>query len=278
MEPGPANPWLRLHVQEIARRAVRAPPGIRQGRAAPPAGRGDRGARHARHAEPDPQRRHAARLLGAGPHLRAASESRPKPYLSICAIYRDEADYLAEWVEFHRLVGVERFFLYNNFSSDHHLDVLAPYMDEGIVTVRDWQVTRRRVGSDTRVQRRIEVAPLRLALDRVHRPGRVSLLAQAGSPCPTVLSEYEEWPGVAVRWAMFGTSGHRTEPPGLVIENYLRGSARQQHQHEVRCRSHAGHSCAARTISDTHTCPRSMRTAFRSPGPEPRRTRASACG
>ena len=35
-------------------------------------------------------------------------------YLSVCAIYRDEAHYLAEWIEFHRLVGVERFFLYNN--------------------------------------------------------------------------------------------------------------------------------------------------------------------
>jgi hypothetical protein len=37
-----------------------------------------------------------------------------------------------------------------------------------------------------------------------------------------VLSDYEPWPGVAVRWVMFGTSGHKTEPAGLVIENYLR--------------------------------------------------------
>ena len=41
-----------------------------------------------------------------------------KPYLAICAVYRNEAPYLREWIEFHRLVGVERFFLYNNRSTD----------------------------------------------------------------------------------------------------------------------------------------------------------------
>ena len=39
-------------------------------------------------------------------------------YLAICTIYRDNAPYFREWIEFHRLVGVERFFLYNNRSDD----------------------------------------------------------------------------------------------------------------------------------------------------------------
>lgn len=71
------------------------------------------------------------------PKRRDRSPARTKHELAVCAIYRDEADYLAEWVEFHRLVGAERFFLYNNFSEDHHREVLAPYVEEGLVTVRD---------------------------------------------------------------------------------------------------------------------------------------------
>jgi len=39
---------------------------------------------------------------------------RAKVDLAVTAIYRWEADYLREWVAFHRLVGVERFFLYDN--------------------------------------------------------------------------------------------------------------------------------------------------------------------
>jgi hypothetical protein len=39
-------------------------------------------------------------------------------------------------------------------------------------------------------------------------------------PLPELLTEYEHWPGVGVNWACFGSSGHRTKPSGLVIENY----------------------------------------------------------
>jgi hypothetical protein len=42
-----------------------------------------------------------------------------KHYLSICAIFKDEAPYLQEWIEFHRLLGVEKFYLYNNNSRDN---------------------------------------------------------------------------------------------------------------------------------------------------------------
>ena len=45
-------------------------------------------------------------------------------YLSVCAIYRNEAPYLAEWIEFHRLVGAERFFLYDNGSTASGSSVL----------------------------------------------------------------------------------------------------------------------------------------------------------
>ena len=59
-------------------------------------------------------------------------------YLAACTIYRDDAAYLAEWIEFHRLMGVERFFLYDNGSTDDHEQVLAPYVAEGIVVVHQW--------------------------------------------------------------------------------------------------------------------------------------------
>ena len=160
-----------------------------------------------------------ADFWAADRHSDSRSRGRPKAYLSICAIYRDEADYLAEWVEFHRLVGVERFLLYNNFSQDHHLEVLAPYLEEGIVTVRDWPVLDGRVGqipayNDCLRWHRYDSRWIAfIDLDEF-------LFNPAGEPLPDVLAEYEEWPAVAVRWAMFGFSGHRTKAEGLVIENY----------------------------------------------------------
>src|SRR5436190_16826680 len=63
-----------------------------------------------------------------------------KHHLALCAIYRWEADYLREWVAFHRLVGVERFFLYDHESTDGHRSELAPFVDDGTALIHDWPV------------------------------------------------------------------------------------------------------------------------------------------
>ena len=37
-------------------------------------------------------------------------------YLSLCLICKDENDYLAEWLDYHILAGVERFYIYDDDS------------------------------------------------------------------------------------------------------------------------------------------------------------------
>ena len=58
--------------------------------------------------------------------------------LALCTIFQDEARYLREWIEFHRLQGVEHFFLYDNRSHDEPGRVLKPWLDAGVVTLRQW--------------------------------------------------------------------------------------------------------------------------------------------
>jgi len=63
---------------------------------------------------------------------------RPRDYLAVCAIMKNEGRYLREWIEFHKIVGVERFYLYDNGSTDDTCDVLAPYVRSGDVILTDW--------------------------------------------------------------------------------------------------------------------------------------------
>ncbi|HZO60738.1 MAG TPA: glycosyltransferase family 92 protein [Solirubrobacterales bacterium] len=152
----------------------------------------------------------------------------PEPgraYLAACTIYRQDAEYLAEWIEFHRLGGVERFFLYDNGSTDDHRDVLAPYVEEGIVTQHDWPTPFR--GHNGR--------PMALFSAFEHCAGAHRddarwiafldvdefLFSPAGERLPEVMRDYERFPGVVVSRAEFGSSGHVSKPDGLVIENYL---------------------------------------------------------
>src|SRR5512133_3338974 len=60
---------------------------------------------------------------------------RPPVGLAVCAIFRDEARYLAEWVSFHRVQGVEKFYLYDNRSTDDWRSEREPELAAGVVEV-----------------------------------------------------------------------------------------------------------------------------------------------
>jgi hypothetical protein len=64
---------------------------------------------------------------------------RSKKYnLSVCAIIKNETKYLKEWIEFHRLIGVEHFYLYSSESIDLLRIMLKPYTQKGMVTLIHW--------------------------------------------------------------------------------------------------------------------------------------------
>ena len=143
-----------------------------------------------------------------------ASPPRREPphYLAVCAIYRDEGSYMREWIEFHRLVGVERFFLYDNRSTDDHREVLAPYVESGIVV-------RCTTGPASPAQLAgVRALPrASTARSRAGSPSSTSTSSCSPRPVdrlPRCCADYERWPGVGVNWAMFGTSGHRPGRPG----------------------------------------------------------------
>jgi hypothetical protein len=142
----------------------------------------------------------------------------PKPYLSICAIYRWEGPYLREWVAFHKVMGVERFFLYDNLSDDEHREALAPYVEEGTVELTDWPMFPAQVQAyDDCIARHREDSRWIAFVDIDE-----FLFSPTGRPLPEVLARYEEYSAVGVNRVTFGTSGHETRRPGLVLENYTR--------------------------------------------------------
>ena len=64
--------------------------------------------------------------------------SKEKYKLSVCAIFQNESEYLKEWIDYHRKVGVDHFYLYNNNSTDDYKKVLEPYIKKRIVELYEW--------------------------------------------------------------------------------------------------------------------------------------------
>lgn len=147
-----------------------------------------------------------------------------KYQLSVCAIFRDEGPYLREWIEFHRLVGVEHFYLYNHCSGDQYLDVLRPYILGAIVELRDRLEDVVGVKEFVKLQCRCYTECLEGARgvskwvafidsDEFLFPSRERDLVD-------VLEEYQRFGGIAVNSLMFGTSGLRKIDRGkLLIES-----------------------------------------------------------
>lgn len=161
-------------------------------------------------------------------------EDRPRPYLSVCSMFLNGAPFLAEWLEFHILAGVERFFLYDHESTDDSRDVLAPYVEDGIVVVRDWPVYpgQHEAFQDCAERHRADSRWIAfIDLDEF-------LFSPTGRPLPEVLRAFEPWPGVLVNRPVFGSSGHEVQPSGLVTENYV-----------LRCNS-TTRNRAGKTIAD----------------------------
>lgn len=142
-------------------------------------------------------------------------------YLCMGMVFKDAARYLVEWIEFHRLVGFEHFFLYNNGSTDEFRDVLRPYRDAGLVTLGDWPPGKAQVHCLEYCARVVARKTRWLALlddDEFLFPAKASSLADE-------LSDFEDFAGLAIPWLMFGSSGHRAAPGGLVTENFTRRAA-----------------------------------------------------
>ena len=53
--------------------------------------------------------------------------------LAAVVIAKNESDYIAEWVAYHLVQGVERIYLYDNDSTDTMRECLQPYIDTGFV-------------------------------------------------------------------------------------------------------------------------------------------------
>src|SRR3954471_2534916 len=138
--------------------------------------------------------------------------TRPPIAVAVCAIFRDEARYLAEWVTFHRLQGVERFWLYDNRSQDDWESALAPELAAGVVSVTPWpEHAGQRAAYADCLERHRDEARWIAFIDADE-----FLFARSGRPLPEVLERFDSHPGVVVNWRIFGSNGHEDAPDGLV--------------------------------------------------------------
>jgi len=155
------------------------------------------------------------------------AEARFQYKVSAAAIFKNEARFLHEWIEYHRLIGVEHFYLYNNNSEDDFMTILDPYIATGIVEFFNWPQTYETIPEWGSVQcgayehaiKRSKMDTQWLAILDIDE----FLVPVEQDRLSNVLKEFENYGGVCVNWQMYGTSYvDRIASNELMIEKLTR--------------------------------------------------------
>lgn len=142
--------------------------------------------------------------------LMASSLTGYQYQLSICGIFHNEARFLEEWIDYHRHVGVEHFYLYNNRSTDDSVEKLQKYIEQGCVTLIDWHHDYDNLIDWNDIQ-------CRAYQDGLKRSNGVSrwlaiidtdefIVPVTAKTIPEILVDYQAASGVAVNWVMYGSA------------------------------------------------------------------------
>jgi hypothetical protein len=138
--------------------------------------------------------------------------------LSICLIAKNEARYIREWLEYHLMIGVEHFHIYNNGSEDDISGAIQDY--SRYITLIEWphRGNQQKLAYQHYLREYASASKWTAFIDAdefLCYSGKESLYDFLAASSSSVA-------GFQVPWVIYGTNGHLTRPPGLVIENYTR--------------------------------------------------------
>lgn len=143
-------------------------------------------------------------------------KTSPTYYLAICAIAKDEGDYFAEWIEWHKAKGVEKFYIYDNGSTDDTRLILKPYIDSGLVEYISFPGHRMQLAAydDCLARHRFDVRWLAfIDLDEFIVPIKDASI-------PDFLRRFEDRPAVEINWLIYGSGGAKKKTDEPVMQRF----------------------------------------------------------
>lgn len=149
--------------------------------------------------------------------------------LSVCAIFQDEAPYLKEWIDHHKRMGVQHFYLYNNNSKDDYLEVLMPFVYEGSIEIIQWP-SHKEINDWKHYTFEVQTGAYNDALNRSKNVSKWLALIDVdeyvfGVKERNVLkvleTHYPNVSGLCVNWQCYGTSHTCIKPGEKMLEKLV---------------------------------------------------------
>lgn len=140
----------------------------------------------------------------------------PKYYLTICAIAKNEGPYFEEWINWHSKLGVEKFYIYDNESTDNTKQILEPYIQSGLVEYIYFPGKRQQLLAydDCLEKHRLDANWIAVIdLDEF-------IVPQQHKSIPDFLEKFEDYAAVEINWLIYGSGGAKNKEEGSVMERF----------------------------------------------------------
>ena len=141
--------------------------------------------------------------------------------VGITSIQRDRNPYIIEWVAFHLCMGFTDFFIYAHKCTDAMSDTLKKLAQHYPIIVKE-------IDDDAPPQLKIYWESINEHVANIDWmafiDGDEFLMPMQHASIGEALASYQDKPisALGVYWMCYGSSGHLTEPQGLVTENFTR--------------------------------------------------------
>lgn len=143
--------------------------------------------------------------------------------VAICAIAKDEFQYLAEWIAYYLNINVDAVFIYDNESTDGSKEYLAALAEKGEIEYRDW-VAPNGVSPQLSAYRNF-MSEHSSKYDYVAFFDLDEFLVVEGGNIATLFTDLPSDVGaIAVNQLVFGSSGLEDNSPEPVIERFTKCS------------------------------------------------------
>ena len=139
--------------------------------------------------------------------------------MALCLSVKDEHKDLREWIDYHRSIGVSKFYVFDNNSSKPMLSILTDYIQAELVQYHYL------VGKSM-AHPQFEVYNKCLQLYRSFHTfiGFIDadeyIVIPDKRPLADVLQPYAKYGGLVINWRQIGPSGHVKRPEGGILANY----------------------------------------------------------
>ncbi|HCN55710.1 glycosyltransferase family 2 protein [Leuconostoc citreum] len=137
--------------------------------------------------------------------------------VGLAVIIKNEASYILEWIEYHRLIGVSKFYIFDNDSNDGLDHLLGGYIQRGIVELTKLHGSGRQLEAyNIAIQKSKNSVKWLGVIDADE-----FIQVMDGEKLSDILEKYKHV-GMLVGWSIFGSDGNKHFDNRLVMERFTR--------------------------------------------------------